>query len=673
MRKSYLALLAALVLLVSGTSCGSEDSSEKSGSSAAENRTSTADDPDDAVDTSEEDTEPPAEELPAMESVCKVLDCLEAEGMPSGISSCGNIVALQCYAVDENDQRTVKYYIIDAVKDELIRTVDAGSDREILLGTDAEGNITAEIWKDYINESDDPQQLVSYKPDGTRTAEEYNGDMMFLKSDPSGQLYDLSKGVAKLGSDGSKEVVFDAVEAEEALEFDPSRNRAVVSYLKDSFTSPTTLMLADTSTGGEITELEAVHVTSVDGAGDYVVVSCVPDYETYDGCTSVYEKETGRLVWTCSEKEGGISYSFFESSSYGVNYGGRESIDPLTYHFLRVSDGATGTLDPEISDAVRVMTTSVTSADRLISAVAVGDLEKNDTKVKLVMIDPAQVNFDGSVEKCGPCEYQEKNNKCGDKFSELREKADEIEEKYGVKILIGDEVLDLEDTNDPYRFVSAESEEAGEYPYENTESGLNYLDEMLGRYPEGFFEQFKINGKAGLCIGLVEDLVDKYSDSPFEASGVTYGYGLWTVIAIQADYTDHALNHEMFHAVEFIVDQKVGSIDEDEWAALNPEGFNYSSDFSSYGEGNADGDLVYGDSDDPYFARDYSKLTPLEDRATLIELLFTDAYDDPAEYRDYIKDIADHPHMKAKYDYLADWTKQLFGYVYWEETLGIEI
>ncbi len=211
MRKSYLALLAALVLLVSGTSCGSEDSSEKSGSSAAENRTSTADDPDDAVDTSEEDTEPPAEELPAMESACKVLDCLEAEGMPSGISSCGNIVALQCYAVDENDQRTVKYYIIDAVKDELIRTVDAGSDREILLGTDAEGNITAEIWKDYINESDDPQQLVSYKPDGTRTAEEYNGDMMFLKSDPSGQLYDLSKGVAKLGADGSKEVVFDAV------------------------------------------------------------------------------------------------------------------------------------------------------------------------------------------------------------------------------------------------------------------------------------------------------------------------------------------------------------------------------------------------------------------------------------------------------------------------------
>ncbi|MBR6044550.1 MAG: hypothetical protein IKP47_02825 [Ruminococcus sp.] len=669
MKKRYLTLLCALMMLASSTSCASEDSSSGSGSSAAGTSASTDASASAPAGTSGEVSEAPADELPAMDSACKVLDCLDVPGFPSEICSCGNIVAVQCNTVDGNNKKTVKYYIVDAVKDELLHTVDAGNEREILLGTDAEGNITAEIWKDVMGDSDDPQQLVFYKPDGTRTAVEYSGDLMFLKCDPAGQLCDLSKGVAKLGSDLSREVIFDAVEAEEALRYDPSGNRAVVSYLAASFTEPTTLMLVDTSTGKEITELEAVHVTNVDDAGDYIVVTCIPDYEAYDYYTSVYEKETGKLIWSWREDHEGMSYSYCDGSSYGLSCGNTEIIDPLTYSFLRVSDGATGTLDPGISDVFQVMSTSVTSADRIISAVGVGDRAKGDTRVKLVMIDPAQVNFDGEVEKCEPYEYNEKDNKCGEQFSDLRAKADKLEEKYGVRILIGDEVLDLEDTNDPYAFPSAEGEEAGNNSYRNTERGLTDLEKLLEKYPEGFFEQFKINGKAGLCIGLVESLVDKYSDTSFEAAGVTYGYGLWTVIAIRADAVGYALNHEMFHAVEFTVGQKVGAIDEDEWNALNPEGFGYSTDFDGYAEGDTGRDHVYGDDDDPYFYREYGKVTPLEDRATLIEGLF-----DNAESETYIKDIKEkYPHLKAKYDYLADWTKQLFGYVYWEKMLGIDL
>ena len=237
-----------------------------------------------------------------MDSAYKVLDCLDVPGIPSAIYSCGNLVAVQCRTVDGDGQNSIKYYIVDAEKDELIRTVDGGNSREILLGVDAEGGLIAEIWKDWVDASDEPQQLVSYKPDGTRTAEEYDGDMMFLKYDDSGQLFDLSNGVAKLGSDGSREVIFDSVEANETRSFDASKNRAAVSYLKESFTRATTLMLIDTSTGEEIAELESASDASVYSAGDCVVVSCVPDYEVQDVYTSVYEKETGKLLWTSSEK-----------------------------------------------------------------------------------------------------------------------------------------------------------------------------------------------------------------------------------------------------------------------------------------------------------------------------------------------------------------------------------
>ena len=289
MNKRYLALVAALMMIAASTSCAADNSSSENASSVVKNAASSA---------VNDDVPAPA----AMDSAYKVLDCLDVPGIPSAIYSCGNLVAVQCRTVDGDGQNSIKYYIVDAEKDELIRTVDGGNSREILLGVDAEGGLIAEIWKDWVDASDEPQQLVSYKPDGTRTAEEYDGDMMFLKYDDSGQLFDLSNGVAKLGSDGSREVIFDSVEANETRSFDASKNRAAVSYLKESFTRATTLMLIDTSTGEEIAELESASDASVYSAGDCVVVSCVPDYEVQDVYTSVYEKETGKLLWTSSEK-----------------------------------------------------------------------------------------------------------------------------------------------------------------------------------------------------------------------------------------------------------------------------------------------------------------------------------------------------------------------------------
>ena len=110
---------------------------------------------------------------------------------------------------------------------------------------------------------------------------------------------------------------------------------------------------------------------------------------------------------------------------------------------------------------------------------------------------------------------------------------------------------------------------------------------------------------------------------------------------------------------------------------MNPSGFDYTQDFDAYMtapvtrpeifsyEENADKTL-------PYFLSSYSRVTPMEDRATLVEELFKWEFDDDS-YTSYhqndVKFYKDYPHLKAKLDYLAKWTKQEFGYVYWEETL----
>ena len=64
-------------------------------------------------------------------------------------------------------------------------------------------------------------------------------------------------------------------------------------------------------------------------------------------------------------------------------------------------------------------------------------------------------------------------------------------------------------------------------------------------------------------------------------------------------------------------------------------------------------------------------ITPYEDRATLIEQLFLREYDVSSGNMKSltIDELKKYPHIKAKLDFLASWSKQEFGCVYWEEML----
>ena len=696
MKKRYLSLIAVLMMLVSVTSCGSEDSTsgdDLSGSVSSAAGTapaavtsvketgaaSSAADSEKETETASsaadpgKETEAPADELPAMEQAYKVLDCLDVEGTPSEIASCGNNAVIKCLSADENDRIVLRYYVVDAVNDRLLRTIDNCEPFEMLLGIDAEGTVTAS------DMSEDTQKLIYYKPDGSRTVRETEDIIDRMECDASGQLYTLDKGVIGINSDGSRQVIFDSEEAEGVEFYDAARSRAVADYCNESFTVRKRLVLVDTSTGRVIADLGTAAVTAAESAGDYIAVTGTSDQDSSEQICSVFEKETGSLTGTYSLKDRNTDYSFCAGSSYGIAAERPEGSDSLVFDLLRVSDGATGSISADIPDAERAVSTGITAADRFLSAVVINDPGDGKFRTRLVMTDPGQVNFDGSLVRTDPPVYpEEKECKCGEKYKKLRAEADRIEEKYGVRILVGDEVLAIEDVSDLYGVVSDESSSASKFAYESSESALQTIDSVFAGYPEGFFEKFRRNGKGGLCIALCDSFTNKLTEDGFYPGGETMSFGAWEIIAIASaevdSQTGNIIHHEMFHAVEDIVSRKIGGIRDAEWDALNPGDFSYTGDLDEYSDGNTPSDHIYGSDEDPFFCSEYSKVTPQEDRATLIEGLFTDACSASEDDMTYIEDVQEkYPHLKAKYEYLGKWTSQLFGYIYWEKMLGIEL
>lgn len=300
----------------------------------------------------------------------------------------------------------------------------------------------------------------------------------------------------------------------------------------------------------------------------------------------------------------------------------------------------------------------------------------------LVSIDPDKLNYNIKLENVDIKEYKKNLPvEAGESFSEIRAEADKLEEEFGVRILVGNEVKNSESASS-YSFASTETND--EYYVQCELENVRNLRKILSLYPEGFFSHFRSeNGQCGLRIALVRELrSDEYSS--FTAGGVAYTTGGWYDIAILSNRlseTDPALHHEIWHSVEYLISDKYGEPDEYEWKKLDPEGFEYSNSFDDYAENlgsDTTAPTLYNalensspQYDFPYFISDYSMITPYEDRATLIEQLFLREYDVSSGNMKSltIDELKKYPHIKAKLDFLASWSKQEFGCVYWEEML----
>ena len=201
--------------------------------------------------------------------------------------------------------------------------------------------------------------------------------------------------------------------------------------------------------------------------------------------------------------------------------------------------------------------------------------------------------------------------------TELFDRAETLSEKYGVEILIADQC----DTVFPDHSADWLLEEA------DISQALDTVDYVLGRYPDGFFEQLKHNTYKEIEIQLLGILEKDYStDEMIYISGgfVNFSYQGKLLMALDArpmnldDEINPILAGTMYHEFSHIIDKRLefdaryreeAYYSESGWEELNPEGFAYN-------------DSYYGTLAPQYadcFVDAYACTNSTEDRARIME------------------------------------------------------
>ncbi len=200
---------------------------------------------------------------------------------------------------------------------------------------------------------------------------------------------------------------------------------------------------------------------------------------------------------------------------------------------------------------------------------------------------------------------------------ELFNQAASLSEKYDVEILIADQ-CETVFTDHSAELLLDEAE---------IKQALNTVDYVLGRYPEGFFEQLKHNTYKEIEIQILGILEKDYStDEITYVSGgfVNHTYQGKLLMALDAramnldDEINLLLEGTMYHEFSHIIDKRLefdslyredASYSEEGWNRLNPEGFEYN-------------DSYYGALDpqyEDYFVDQYACTNSTEDRARIME------------------------------------------------------
>ncbi len=183
------------------------------------------------------------------------------------------------------------------------------------------------------------------------------------------------------------------------------------------------------------------------------------------------------------------------------------------------------------------------------------------------------------------------------------EYAQTIGAPHGVQILVGEAAV-----ANPSEDYILEME----YQIPVIREQLETLDRLLEQFPQGFFEQ--IYGVKKIC--LVRSITGApVSGNLEQAAGIQYWEGSEAYMVLAAgESLEYAFFHEMFH----IIDNKVLSDTRAYyyWHNLNPVGFGYYWDYTSYlTEDNSE----YLREEDRAFIDAYSMCFPREDRARVME------------------------------------------------------
>lgn len=211
-------------------------------------------------------------------------------------------------------------------------------------------------------------------------------------------------------------------------------------------------------------------------------------------------------------------------------------------------------------------------------------------------------------------------------LDEMRDFADRLEEQYGVHILLSNQCTEPGATCE-YEIITTDQMNFPDEP-QRIKLFLKALEKCMSMYPEGFFKQFQNSqGDGGICFMPVGKLVDD-----FNVVGICYERDEWNNIAVEvtADGIVGVLCHELWHATENKI-MKTGypPLNMDEWAALNPPGFQYKVEIDNIDPNPLKWTLESNGSEGVYFIDNYAMTNQHEDRARIMEfVMFREDYAD---------------------------------------------
>lgn len=249
-------------------------------------------------------------------------------------------------------------------------------------------------------------------------------------------------------------------------------------------------------------------------------------------------------------------------------------------------------------------------------------------------------------------------------LADVRARADAIEQRYGVTVLL-----------------SAECEAPaamGSYPVLTTDRAafsdeeavivyaLDALETALGRYPDGFFRQFR-NGLDG---GGVRFLLTGPVTDGSEIIGFVSETAQWNDVTLDctAAEMEQTVYHELWHAMEnHICASHAEMFTDGRWDRCNPEGVLYFNACSEPAPEGAER-LRYtyyrymadkkARTDGIYYVDDYARTDAREDRARIME--FVMGYPDAADI------FMQHAPMQQKLSLMCEAVRTAFGTDAWQ-------
>lgn len=247
--------------------------------------------------------------------------------------------------------------------------------------------------------------------------------------------------------------------------------------------------------------------------------------------------------------------------------------------------------------------------------------------------------------------------KLSDELLPLNDRVKAIEDKYNIKISIGEECSNI---------LGGYAIRALTY-YDDVANALNMLDEELSKYPDGFIEQIRYENLDTIHFYIASDLIGTSSGTLETAGGFQMEIGNEALIVVDFNYFDIArstIHHEFGHCIDDMLVYN-GGIDEKVWDTYNPVsvtgGSVYTDTYDMFGNY---GDEIYAygtngeDYENSYFVDTYSMTYPSEDRARIWENIMSD--------EGYV-DWSRTPHLTAKLNYYAECIRQNFDSTGWNE------